>query len=279
MPCLENRAALVIEAIEAAKAARVGHIVALTIPAVERSPSSMFGMQIAPINRALESCGVPYTLLSLTLFFEDQWFNAGTIKSESVINTPHDCTKQYPAVAAADIGEAAAAVLMNPAAHSGRKYLLMSEMVCENDYATAFTDALGKPVRAVRCTDDKFRTQIRAMGLPDWEITGTIEWLLDMDKGVYNGCTNADLSRLIGRTPMTFKAWAHSMKEGFSDRDENRAAERKIVTGKATLSNLGSPYPTIPASVVVPNTSKAEGLTDKALGRNISLVKGDFVNR
>ncbi len=69
---LQNRAELTVNAISAVRAASVKHVVVLSTTVAD-IVTTLFGSQTHAIERAVKSCGVPFTILRLPFFFENNW--------------------------------------------------------------------------------------------------------------------------------------------------------------------------------------------------------------
>ena len=176
----QNRVALTEGAIAAAKAAGVKHIV-LVSTTVADIVSLQFGAQCYPIEKAAKTSGLPYTILRLPFFFENNWFQVDSIKTMGKIFSPalpdvptssvrlahgagftNSCRRYWPRnvrrsvcvctcqVSCADVAAAATQVLLNTSKHVNKTYIIASPMYTYRDLAAAFTASLGKPVEYVQ---------------------------------------------------------------------------------------------------------------------------------
>ena len=127
-PPVENRAALTIATAEYAKKTGVKHQVVLATLTTGKK-DTILGAQLSEIETAVKGLGVPYTLLGLPFFYENNFGFKDTIKGASAIYTPVDPTKTFGQVAVADIGNAAAAILADPAPHIYKQPLRHSQQL------------------------------------------------------------------------------------------------------------------------------------------------------
>ena len=93
---------------------------------------TIFADQFFPIEAEAHASGVPFTVLRLPLFIDNNWGNKDSIHSQGKIYGPARPDARFTPVAVSDIAESAAAILVNPAPHVGKTYRLT---------APAFRDA------------------------------------------------------------------------------------------------------------------------------------------
>ena len=153
-PGAENRADLVAAGIAAAKAAKVPHVVVVSVPSVEAEGELLFKGQFKRIEEVVTSSGLPYTLLStllrLPMFVDNQWANQGSIKAQGKVYGPSDGSKPVSLVTISDVGDASAAVLANPESHANKTYTLASDTVTFDKIAAGFATATGNNVEYVQ---------------------------------------------------------------------------------------------------------------------------------
>lgn len=215
-PAAENRAALISHGIDSAKLARVPHIVVVSVPAVDADTDVLFKTQFQEIEKNLKASGVPGTVLRLPMFMENQFANQGSIKSESRIYGPALGDRRFSLVSVADVGEASAAVLVDPLLHAGKTYTLASDLLTFNGIASAFTAAIGKEINY---TTVPYPTAIDAMvgvGFPKWMAVGVAELMKLIDDGSRAAILPVDdLRNLLGRKPTSFEEWTKSVVATF----------------------------------------------------------------
>lgn len=184
-------------AIEAAKEAGVGHLVYTSVLRADRSTLSL-----APEHKATEEMladsGMPHTLLRNGFYSEV--FSAQVEQArEQGVFVGSAGEGRVSSASRPDYAEAAAAVLLDPAAHTGAVYELAGDQAWTYaDLATAIGQVLGREVAYEDLNEDDHRAALIGAGLDENMAgfvvgidTGTREDELYEEPGV--------LSKLIGR--------------------------------------------------------------------------------
>ena len=215
-PPVENRAALTIATAEYAKKAGVKHQVVIAAPTTAKM-DTILGAQLSEIETAVKGLGVPYTLLGLPFFYENHFGFKDTIKGASAIYSPVDATKSFGQVAVADIGNAAAAILADPAPHTNKHYDIVSSCPSYNDLAAALGEALGEKITYNRVPYEDAKKSFLEMGLPQWQIDGMIMQYKLTDAGDPAAITTivGDYQKITGEQPTSLKAWVAQVKGAF----------------------------------------------------------------
>ena len=107
-------------------------------------------------------------------------------------------------VAQDDIADAAAAVLLDPAAHAGRTYTLTGPAALSfTEIAAIVGESSGRDVRYVDETLDEARASRAGYGAPDWEVAGWISTYTAVAAGEHAAVTG-DVEALTGHpaTPL-----------------------------------------------------------------------------
>ena len=215
-PGAENRAALVAAGIAAAKAAKVPHVVVVSVPSVEAEGELLFKGQFKRIEEVVTSSGLPYTLLRLPMFVDNQWANQGSIKAQGKVYGPSDGSKPVSLVTISDVGDASAAVLANPESHANKTYTLASDTVTFDKIAAGFATATGNNVEYVQVPYAAALESMVGMGFPAWMAGGICDLMKLVDTGSPAAvCDSAALEALLGRSPTTFEQWLSPVAGGF----------------------------------------------------------------
>jgi uncharacterized protein YbjT (DUF2867 family) len=202
-----KRTELTCAAIDAAKDAKVKHIVVVSVLTAEIE--SVFGTkQTLPIEAHTKSAGVPYTILRLPLFIDNNWGHKGSISGQGVIYGPQKGDAPFTPITVADIGEAAAIILANPAPHANQTYSLTTKAYTNNQLATAFSLALNKEVKYVQVPYEAAKKSFMDAGYPEWQVDGILELskLIDSDNKAINH-ESQDFKKITGRNPTTIAEW------------------------------------------------------------------------
>ena len=194
-------------AVEAAQAAGVRHIVRSSGAGAEAgSPVAISDLQ-GRIDALIERSGVPFTLLRPAAFMQN-WvnYNAAALKA-GLYAAPHG-TAGISTVDVRDIAEAAAAVLLAPAAHAGQAYTLTGgEALSTAAQVALIAQAAGHAIRYDDIPEAEAEAQLRSWGLPD-VMVGYFMSLNHVYKQGWAAGISPDVQRLTGHAPRTFAAFA-----------------------------------------------------------------------
>ena len=127
---------------------------------------------------------------------------------------PVDSTKTFSPVAVADIGNAAAAILADPAPHTNKTYTIVSSRHTYND---AFREALGKSVTYNRVPYEDAKKAFLEMGYQEWQVDGLMELFKLIDDGdpAVSTTNVGDYQKITGEQPTSLKAWVTQVKGAF----------------------------------------------------------------
>ncbi|QKG24564.1 NmrA/HSCARG family protein [Actinomadura verrucosospora] len=107
----------------------------------------------------LPACGVPYTVLGPTSFFENLLAGRDRIRG-GILDLPLPADRPLQQLARSDLGAFAAEVLLRPDAYAGQRIELAGDVVTPAKMAATLTRILGRPVRHER-------TPLEAIADPD----------------------------------------------------------------------------------------------------------------
>jgi uncharacterized protein YbjT (DUF2867 family) len=215
-PGAEDCADLVATAVAAAKTARVRSITVISVSQVDTKADILFKRQFSSIETTVKESGVPYTVIRLPMFMENQWASHGTIQADRKIYGSADPTKPSAFVAVADVGDAVATVLSAPDAHANKTYTLTSDVLSFGGIAAAFSTAIGNAVEYVRMPYDESIETIVELGFPRWQAVGVSEILKLVDDGDATAVgTTTELQGLLGRAPTSFAVWVGQVAAAF----------------------------------------------------------------
>ncbi len=112
---------------------------------------------------------------------------------------------------------AIAAILANPAPHSGKTYKLFGPVEMDRQgVAKAVGDTLGREVIYKAIEIAEFLRQERDVGLPEQTIQHLAAVALDFQEGLFAG-TNDVIETITGTPPMTVQSSVKAHKEEFID--------------------------------------------------------------
>jgi NAD(P)H dehydrogenase (quinone) len=196
-----NRVALHVNAIEAAKRAGISRIVYTSAPAATTS-----ALVLAPEHKATEEAlaasGLDTTILRNNWYHEN-YGSALAQAAETGVYLTSTGEGRVASASRSDYAEAIAAVLTTPG-HEGAVYELSGDVAWTGDeFATAASEALGRPVEYRSVSPEEHLEILAGVGLD----AGTAGFVVALDGNIRDGLlaeTSGDLSRLIGHptTPL-----------------------------------------------------------------------------
>ncbi|MEO6732610.1 MAG: SDR family oxidoreductase [Ferruginibacter sp.] len=205
---LENRITQHVNAINAAKAAGVKHIIYTSISQAHKRLSAL-AVDHIETEEAIKASGIPYTILRNTFYSE--YFES--IFLGNAIDTGD---WYYPANGAklnfanrTEMAEALANVLLEPTAHLNKTYEITSLNAYSFPELAAFVSkAAGKEIKFADIPMEAFKDGLDKASLP-----GDLkDFLTDNANAVSKGAlenTTTDLETLLGRKPQDFSAFIH----------------------------------------------------------------------
>ncbi|OBA77314.1 hydroxylase [Mycobacterium sp. 1554424.7] len=168
-------------------------------------------------ERVINWSGVPAVHVRPTVLLENPLFGmlaARSIRETGQLSLPFGGGRTSP-VAAADVADVIAAVLLSPQDHLGAVYELTGPATLSVDeLAEQYSQALGRPVTAVRPPDDEWLRELAALGMPPHveQHIATMARLHREDR--YNRSTD-DIERIIGRPAETVRHYVERHRELF----------------------------------------------------------------
>jgi uncharacterized protein YbjT (DUF2867 family) len=103
-----------------------------------------------------------------------------------------------------DIGAVAARVLTT-AGHDGKIYELSGQALTGPEIAADLAAAMGRPVEFVDASDDEYRQNLIASGLPPEIAEGTLAYFAILRAGHFYETTS--VGELLGRPPRSYRDW------------------------------------------------------------------------
>lgn len=191
-------------AVEAAVAAGVGHVVYTSMPNPDRSLVT-FAPDHLGTEEAIKASGLPYTIL------RNAWYGDNYLMA-----MPHNLQagSWYTAMGGGrvsnisrdDCARAAAAALAKPPAGNATLTLTGPESLSASEIAAIVSAVAGKPLRVVPVSDDQFAGGMKAAGLPDFVIAMLVSADANIRAGNFDLVTN-DFEKLTGARPQSLRAF------------------------------------------------------------------------
>jgi uncharacterized protein YbjT (DUF2867 family) len=204
------------EVIRAAERLGVAHVVKLSALGASNHSNSAIGREHWEAEQALMDSGLSWTILRPHSFMQN-WLGdvAESVRAEGVIHAPIG-EGRVPFIDTRDIAEVAARILLDPAAHVGKKYTLTGgKAVGYDDVAAALAEATGKPVTYRPIAPEQARARMEARGMPAFLIDATLAIAAYQKAGGPTERVSDDVARLLGRPPRTIRDFARDYADAF----------------------------------------------------------------
>jgi uncharacterized protein YbjT (DUF2867 family) len=202
-------------AIDAAKASGVGHIVKLSIIHASDNPRSALISAHDAAEQRIRQSGLDFTFLRPNMFMQELLRQAETIRSQNAFYFPFG-DMPLSLIDARDIADVAAKVLTERG-HEKQLYTLTGPAaVTGREMAEALSKATARPIQYVPVTMEQFADGARSAGLPEWMV-GTIVDLYNTFPG-NNAVVTDDVQRLLGRPARSFRQFAQDFAREFAIR-------------------------------------------------------------
>lgn len=205
-PSAPNQTQLELNAVEAAKAVGVSHIVKLSVWGAAEEAFVLAKVH-RPVEKAIESSGLMWTFLRPNGFMQNIVTYMGeTIKSEGAFYSAIGEVK-ISHVDVRDIAAVALKALTEPG-HEGKAYTLSGpEALTYADIATELSKALGRSISHISLSPSDLKSGMLATGSPE----EFADMLLDLERYYReqqaSRITN-DIKQVTGRDPMRFEQYA-----------------------------------------------------------------------
>jgi len=180
--------------VDAAVAAGVEHVVYLSFLGAAPDATFTFARDHWATEEHLRSAGVGLTVLRDSTYADFLPFLVG---EDGVIRGPAGDGRVAP-VAQDDVAEAAAAVLLDPAAHAGRTYDLTGPRALSLEEVSSLLSAeLGRPVRYQPETVEEAHASRASYGAEQYEVDGWVTTYTSIARGEMDVVSD-DVAHLTG---------------------------------------------------------------------------------
>jgi uncharacterized protein YbjT (DUF2867 family) len=214
LPLVPNKVALAKNAIAAAKAAGVTHIVRSSGAGAD--PASGYAlMQLqGEIDQLVIASGIPYTLVRPATFMQNfATYFAGMIKGGALYLPQAEGRVSF--IDVRDIAAVLAAIVQNPSGHAGQAYTITGGAALSNAEAVKLiSDAIGKTVNYVAVPDAAAIESMKGMGMDDWSIGQMMSLHQFTAQGLASGTTDT-VRQITGREPRRFADFVNDNKRAW----------------------------------------------------------------
>ncbi len=198
--------------IRAARETGVLHILYTSFQRVndtETSPMALIAKAHIETERLIKSSGMAYTILRNSLYLEAMSMFLGDKVSETGVHFPAGNGRAAFALRK-DMAEATAAILSG-AGHENKEYLFSNnESASFAEIADILSGILGKKIAYTDPGAEAFRNALKKAGVPDMFIGMQAGFGEAIRQGEFAATSN-DLERLLGRKPVSVKAFLASI--------------------------------------------------------------------
>ena len=208
-PNVLNQSKLERNAVEAASAAGVRHIVKQSVMGAGEESSSLAKVH-RPVERAIESSGLAWTFLRPNSFMQNVTsFMGETIKAEGAFYSASGKAK-ISHVDVRDIAAVAVKALTEPN-HEGKAYTLTGpEALTYDELANELSKVLGRSISHINLPPSDLKNGMLAEGMPE-EIA---DRMLDLERYFRDDQASRitdDITQVTGRDPRRFSQYARDV--------------------------------------------------------------------
>ena len=168
-------------------------------------------------EQALAWSGLPVVTMRPTVFIESFFLRlaAQGVREQDAIVLPMGDSKTSP-ISSIDVARAVATVLDNPAPHLGKIYNLTgAESADVAQYARAFTEVLGRPIRFQDVPPKAWSERLSQLGVPP-HLLGHLDAMVELHRaGRYDRMTT-DYTQLTGRAPTPMREFVERNAAAFA---------------------------------------------------------------
>ncbi|MGH7601534.1 MAG: NmrA family NAD(P)-binding protein, partial [bacterium] len=205
---VENATELQHNAIAAARATGVTHVVKLSAFGASSHSNSLIGRWHHQIEKELQESGLAWTMLRPHHFMQNLLAQAENIIKDGVVYSATGEGK-IPFIDTRDIA-AVAAVTLTQSGHTGKKYVITgSEALSYRQATEILGTAIGKRLRYHDESFDEARARLTQAGQSSWLIESMLALAAYQRAGGPTETITGVVADLTGKPPRTFAEFAH----------------------------------------------------------------------
>jgi len=212
-PGIDNAVEVGNALVDAAQEAGVRRVVKLSAAGAEVEPGIELGRRHRANEKHIEASGLVWTHLRPNSFMEN-FIHYYPPREDGNIYLPLG-TSATSFVAAADVGELAAAILADGTGHARQAYAVNGPDPLNTAQLAAYLgEAAGRPVQYVDVPEEAAREAMTAGGSPAWQTEAMLELFAVMKAG-YAAGKDDNVQRIVRRAPIRFSQWARDHASAF----------------------------------------------------------------
>jgi NAD(P)H dehydrogenase (quinone) len=198
------------DAVAAAKAAGVKHIVYTSLPDAENS-KVIFAPDHLNTEKAIKASGLAYTFLRNTWYQENLFMNLPQVLKSGHWYTSSGAGK-IAHIAREDCAESIAAALASGSTESKTYTLTGAELRSTDEVAALASEVTGKPIEVIHLSDEQLAGGMKTAGVPEFLIPTLVSFDTAAREGNLGALTD-DVETLTGRKPKPFRAFFEESKD------------------------------------------------------------------
>jgi len=194
-------------AVNAARKAKVKHIVRNSAIKAAHDAPNRNGRLHAQVEDAVKASGIAWTILRPHYYMQNLLSSAGSVASDGML---YMNMGEAPVgmIDARDVGVLAARVIEDPSSHAGKIYNPTGpESSTMQDAAEVLGHVLGKPVQYVALPQDAARDAMLGFGLSRWFVGNVVDYGRVYSQG-WGDFVTSDFATVTGHRARSFKQFA-----------------------------------------------------------------------
>jgi len=198
-PVTERQVELETLFIEAAKRARLGHLVRLSVVGADQPGTTRmrFRANHRRLKGVVRDSGIAWTFPRPNGFLQNYLGQAPTIAAQGTFYSSLSPAATVSHVDASDIGAVAALALSEPG-HEGQAYTLTGpQALSDDDIAARLSSLRGRRITHTQLPLEAVQKSMHSGGYPRWNVDGLIELFAFYETG-HAGQVSPDVERVLG---------------------------------------------------------------------------------
>ena len=183
---------------------------------VSPNAESVVGRGHHAIDERLRESGIGWVILRPGLFMQNTFAQAALIKNDSKIVLPTSRDLPIAFIDVRDTGALGARILMDPAPHAGKTYEFTGKTTNYGEFASVFSEVLGKKINYVQATLDQTEQALKARGMPDWLVAHLVTIARITERGGFSTENTEPIRTIVKREPITTRQFVEDFRSVFS---------------------------------------------------------------
>ncbi len=217
-----NMTQLQTNAVEAAAAAAVDHVVKLSARGAQPGSASAIGRWHHEVEACLKQTNMAWTMLRPHVFMQNLLDQAERIRGRGTVRAASG-DGRIPFIDTRDIADVAATVLTEDG-HAGRTYVLTGGVALDyHQVATAIGTVKGRQVEYVAESPDEARARLTAEGLSEWLVESRLALAAYHRAGGETARVTRDVLEVTGHPPRSIVQFAYDHRSAFAPPEDEAA--------------------------------------------------------